>query len=264
MPELRYESDGVWLHVMEEGHGSAVIMLHGGGADHHAVWPFVAPLSPRYRVIAPDLRGSGKSHCADSLSWDRLADDLNVLLDHIGSARAVIGGASMGTGVALRFARRSPARVAGLVLMLPVYAGEDRGLTEYQAARLGSLDPILAKVDREGIEAFRPLYRESPAMEAYFDSMIRSVHPPSFVATNRFVASGVQPFASAADLQAIVAPTLLIPGNDPMHPAEISDLYAARIPNCVAARLPETADYGAWSAEVAAAIGSFCGRSAIW
>ncbi len=46
MREFSYEGDGVWLYAMEEGHGPAVIMLHGGGADHHAAWPFVAPLSP--------------------------------------------------------------------------------------------------------------------------------------------------------------------------------------------------------------------------
>jgi 3-oxoadipate enol-lactonase len=108
MPESWYDADGVRLYAVEEGCGHVVVMLHGGGGDHRACLPFVAPLSRHYRVIAPDLRSSGRSWCADPLSWDRLADDVRALLDHVRAGRAVVGGMSMGTGVALRFAPGFP------------------------------------------------------------------------------------------------------------------------------------------------------------
>jgi len=263
MPEFWYESDGVRLYAAESGGGPVVIMLHGGGATHDACLPAVAPLSARYNVITPDLRGSGKSRCADQLTWDRFADDAKALMDHVGARRAVVGGMSMGTGVAIRFARRFPDRTAALVLISPVYRGEELGLTEHQAVTFGLLGPIIARARDEGIEAFRPLYREHGA-EAYFDAMIGSTDLPSFLATNRFMAAGAQPFASGADLEAIAVPTLLIPGNDPMHPVEASNLHAAKIPNCRMVTLSDTTDYSVRNAEIAAAIADFCERSVVW
>jgi hypothetical protein len=78
------------------------------------------------------------------------------------------------------------------------------------------------------------------------------------------MASAAQPFASVAELESIAVPTLLVPGNDLMHPAEVSGLYAARIPRCATAEFSETADYESRNAATAAAIGDFCERSAIW
>lgn len=264
MPEFWYESDGVRLYAVESGHGPVVIMLHGGGATHHACLPAVAPLSARYRVITPDIRGSGRSRCANQLTWDRLADDVESLMDHVGAGRAIMGGISLGAAIALRFALRFQARTAGLVLITPVYRGAERGLTEQQAAIFATLEPVIARARNEGIEAFRPLYKGSAAMEAYFDAMTRSADLASFVATNQFIASGAQPFASDADLEAIAVPTLLVPGNDPMHPAEVSDLYAAKIPLCTSVELSGAAGYEPRNTEFAAAIAAFCERSAIW
>ena len=186
------------------------------------------------------------------------------MLDHTGTERAVVGGISMGAGVALRFARRFPGRTAGLVMVSPVYRGHELGLTEYQAATFGALDLVLARVAGEGMEGFRPLYQMSPGMEAYFDAMIGSLDLASFVATNKFMASGAQPFVSGADLEAIPVPTLLVPGNDLMHPREVSDFYAARIPQCFMAELPDTADFDSRNMAAAAAIAGFCERRAMW
>jgi 3-oxoadipate enol-lactonase len=264
MQDFWYNADGVQLYAMQQGSGRVIVMLHGGGADHRACLAVVGPLSARYRVIVPDLRSSGRSWCADQLTWDRLADDVRALMDHIGAGRAVVGGISMGTGVALRFARRFPERTAGLAALAPVYRGKELGLTEHQAATFASLGPILARARTEGLEAFRPLYQKSPAMEAYFDGMIGSLDLASFIATNQFMASGAQPFASVADLESIAVPALLVPGSDPIHASEISDLYAVGIRRCATVDLSEKSDDEARNAAIAAAIGDFCERSAVW
>jgi 3-oxoadipate enol-lactonase len=264
MQELWYEADGVRLYAVQQGGGRAIVLLHGGGGDHRACLAVVAPFSARHRVVVPDLRGSGRSWCADRLTWDRLAEDVRALMDHVGAGRAVVGGISMGTGVALRFAHRFPERTAGLVALAPVYRGEELGLTEYQAATFASLGPVLARAPEQGIQAFRPLYQKSPAMEAYFDGMIGSLDLASFIATNQFMASGAQPFASVRDLASIAVPALLVRGNDPMHPPEISDLYAARIRRCTTVDLSNETDEESRNAAIAAAIEDFCERSAVW
>ena len=61
MKEFSFSVDGTQLFAYEEGEGVPIVMLHGGIADHRAAWPLVAPLVSSHRVIAPDLRGSGRS-----------------------------------------------------------------------------------------------------------------------------------------------------------------------------------------------------------
>jgi pimeloyl-ACP methyl ester carboxylesterase len=82
-------------------------------------------------------------------------------------------------------------------------------------------------------------------------AMVEGFDAASVVATSHFVASGKQPFTSAADLRSLNLPVLLVRGDDPIHPSEVSDLYAANIPDCT-----EIAS----SADATEAIGAFCDR----
>ena len=59
MREFSFEGRGARLFAYEDGNGPLVVMLHGGMANHLAALPFIAPLAERYRIVAPDLRGSG-------------------------------------------------------------------------------------------------------------------------------------------------------------------------------------------------------------
>lgn len=251
MREFWFESDGVRLFAVEDGTGPVIVMLHGAMANHLAALPLITPLTPQYRVIAPDLRSSGKSWSGTSLTFDGLADDVEVLLDHIGVDRAVVGGVSSGSGVALRFALRYPDRTAGLVVVTPIYAGEELGYTEQQQVTLAMMDTMASRALDEGVEVLRPLYANlPPEMREKALAMLEGFDAASVVTTSRFVASGAQPFPSAADLRSLHVPTLLVLGDDPLHPAEVSDLYAASIPNCAVSPASGT--------DVAAAIGSFC------
>jgi pimeloyl-ACP methyl ester carboxylesterase len=233
MREFWIESQGVRLFVTEDGDGPVMVMLHGGMANHLAVRPFVAPLIAEYRVIAPDVRGNGKSWYGGLLSFDQLADDTQHLLDHIGVPRAVIGGASSGSGIALRFALRHPSRTTGLVVVKPIHAGAARGYTEQQKATFAMMDALASRAIAEGVQVLRPLYANLPdGMRERALAMMESFDPASVVTTSHFIASGSQPFDSIADLKSLKVPTLLVCGDDPLHPAEVSDLYAASIPNC--------------------------------
>jgi len=250
MREIWFESEGTPLFAVEDGEGTVIVMLHGALANHQAALPSIAPLGSRYRIVAPDLRGSGKSRCGDTLSFDRLASDIEALLDTLGVDRAFVGGVSSGTGVALRFALQSPDRVLGLILVTPVFAGEELGYTEQQAATFAGMDAVASRAVDEGIGVLRPLYANLPEpMQEKALAMVEGFDPASVVATSRFVASGSQPFASDAELRSVQPPTLLVRGEDPVHPSEVSDLYAANIPKCT-----EVAP----SADVATAIGAFC------
>ncbi len=250
MREFSFESDGVRLFAVEDGDGPVIVMLHGGMANHLAALPLIAPLSTTNRIIAPDLRGSGKSWYGNTLTFDRLAEDVESLLDHIGVERAVVGGVSGGSGVALRFALRFPDRASGLVVVKPVYAGGDRGYTEQQKATFAMMDAVASRALDEGVQVLRPMYENLPSqMREKALAMIEEFDAASVVMTSRFITSGAQPFTTAAELRSLKAPTLLVRGDDPLHPPEVSDIYAANIPDCRVA--PATID-------LAAAIGDFC------
>ncbi|HEY0512866.1 MAG TPA: alpha/beta hydrolase [Thermoanaerobaculia bacterium] len=253
MREIWFEREGARLFAVEDGEGRAIVMLHGGMADHLASLPLIVPLAPRYRVIAPDLRGNGKSWYGGRLTFDQLADDVAALLDHLGLDRAVIGGVSGGTGVALRFALRHPTRTAGLVLVRPVYGGEERGYTDPQRQTFARMDAVASRALAEGVQVLRPLYASLPEpIREKALAMVDGFDAASVVATSHFIASGAQPFAAAADLKTLSMPVLLVRGDDPLHPAEVADFYVENIPICTVAPAAVT--------DVAAEIGAFCDR----
>ena len=95
----------------DEGRGLPLVLVHAFAADR-ALWePQATALGPRYRVIAPDLRGFGGSSGTDgsAVTMDRYADDILELVDHLGLKRVFIGGISLGGYVALSFAPRAGA-----------------------------------------------------------------------------------------------------------------------------------------------------------
>jgi len=100
-----------------------VVLLHGWIASGGLNW-FTAfgPLSQRYRVIAPDLRGHGRGiRSRRRFRLADCADDVAALLEHLGEEPAIVVGYSMGGPVAQLLWRRHPERVAGLVLCATSY-----------------------------------------------------------------------------------------------------------------------------------------------
>jgi pimeloyl-ACP methyl ester carboxylesterase len=246
-----FESDGAQLHALDCGGGNPIVFLHGGLADSRATLFHLGPIAASHRLLAPDLRGSGLSMYARALSWDQLADDVDALLGHLGIERAVVGGMSMGSAVALRFAIRYPHRPVGLVLMSPLYPGQDRGLTVAQAAAMRAIGDVGQRAQKAGIEAFRPLYERLPEpIRERAVAMMLDFHVPSMVATTRLLASCVQPIASARDLASIDVPVLVIPGADAEHPQDVAELYARHLRDAALAD-PTSPDR-------AALIASFC------
>lgn len=255
MRERWIDINGVRLFAAEDGAGDTVVTLHGPMADYRAALPLVASLSSRCRVVTPDLRGSGRSWCGAPLSFDLLADDLVAWLDALDLDQAVIGGVSGGSGVALRFALRYPARTRALVLVQPVYSGSELGLSADQQMVFAMMGAAGSRALDEGVQVLRPLFAHLPdGVREMALSMIAEYDAASVVATSRFLESGEQPFGSVAELRVLTMPTLVVSGNDPVHPPAVSDLYAGHIPGCTV--VDSTRD-------VAAAIGAFLDARAV-
>jgi len=104
-------NDLFWL---DTGTGRPLVLLHGGFADHR-MWDAQLPaLASRYRVIAPDARGHGRS--ANATEPFRLADDLAALLRHLDTGPAILVGVSMGASIAVDTALEHPELVSAVVV----------------------------------------------------------------------------------------------------------------------------------------------------
>lgn len=96
-----------------------VLLLHGWQATADVNFlPLYAALAEAHAVIAPDLRGHGRSfYPEEPFTIEDAADDAAALLTDLGIKRAIVVGYSLGTAVAQMMVSRHRARVAGLVLM---------------------------------------------------------------------------------------------------------------------------------------------------
>lgn len=113
-------SDGIRLHYDQIGRSSAppVLMIQGLGADKH-LWDLQRyVLASRYRVIAHDNRGAGKSDKPfGAYSLEQMADDAIAVLDHAGIESAHVVGASMGGAISQIIGVKHPERVRSLSLV---------------------------------------------------------------------------------------------------------------------------------------------------
>lgn len=112
-------SAAVDLQLREAGSGPPVLLIHGLGGSH-TVWSSIfEPLSTSFHLMAPDLRGHGRSPApADSaFSVPELGADLVHLLSTRGIDQAHWVGLSGGGFVALHEAVTAPERVRSLTLI---------------------------------------------------------------------------------------------------------------------------------------------------
>jgi len=113
--ERRIETNGIELHVLEQGEGPLVVLCHGfpelAFSWRHQI-PALADAG--FRVLAPDMRGYGRSSAPTEVeAYDviSLCDDLLGLLDAERAQSAIFVGHDWGANVVWQLATRSPERV---------------------------------------------------------------------------------------------------------------------------------------------------------
>lgn len=108
--------DGRRVYYASAGEGSrTIVLIHGWTCDHTFWDAQVAALKGRYRVLAVDLPGHGRSDPAPEYSMRRFARAVNAVLEREGAGRAILAGHSMGGAVMLEFARLYPGKVVAIV-----------------------------------------------------------------------------------------------------------------------------------------------------
>jgi lipase len=244
--------------------GLPVLAVHGISATHRS-WDVVAAALDDRRVIAPDLRGRGRSNALPGpFGLERHADDLAAALDALGVDRAFVVGHSMGAFVSVRFAERHADRVAGLVLVdggLPVPNPEGVAPEDLPAVLLG---PALQRLSMTFPDraAYLDFWRRHPALGPYWSDAIeayveydvdgeeptlRSSARAEAVAENAVQLDGADGYAGAllalpGPVDFIRAPRGLLDAA-PLYPDAVVAEWAERMPQLVVHDVPDVNHY---------------------
>ena len=112
------DSDGVRIYYEVSGEGEPFIWVHANPFDHNLLLYQVAHFSTYFRVISLDIRGYGRSDKPETpFSLRDMADDVLAVCRAEGVGEAVIGGVSVGSGIALLLGLDHPEMFRGVILV---------------------------------------------------------------------------------------------------------------------------------------------------
>ena len=115
------------LNYSQQGEGDPIILFHGLGGNGQQ-WESLVPEELPYKLFLPDLPGHGKTNWLPSapcsfenfagavLEWVAQLEAENGKFD-----RLILGGISMGAGIAVRIAQAIPDRISKLILVRPAW-----------------------------------------------------------------------------------------------------------------------------------------------
>ncbi len=240
MPYAR-ASDGVRVHYEVHGDGEPVLLVMGLGSNAYG-WARTIPwLSRRYRTIAFDNRGTGRSDVpAGPYTVAQMADDAATVLDATGHDTAHVVGASLGGMIAQRFALAHSRRLRSLALLCTTPGGSEA---------VPAAPEVLAALVQGGDDP-ATVYRRS-AWFLYGDDT-RSRHPERIEEDlEHRMRIPTRPTGYLAQLQAAMShdawddlpglrvPTLVLHGDaDVLVPTENGRRLAARIPGAELVLVP--------------------------
>jgi 3-oxoadipate enol-lactonase len=222
----------IWTEQVGEGPD---VLLVGGLSDTVESWQFqLDGLADRYRLIAFDNRGAGRTAMPDGpVSVAVLADDAIAVLDGLGVRSAHVAGFSGGSLISQELGMRYPDRVRSLVLQ-STWREMDAALRGW--VRLMRLLADNAPDERAFLEAFFLIIYTARAhndgtVDAIIEEALAFPHPQSPANMQRQLDAFTAHEATAARLATVTAPTLVLAGGRdptarPELGKEVADLIA--------------------------------------
>ncbi len=149
------------LYYETAGSGAPLVLLHAFTLDTRMWDAQFDVLAARYRVIAYDARGFGRSSVPHAERPYSHFDDLLTLLDKLEAREPHLVGASMGGRFALDFAAMQPGRYRSLALIDGVMGG-----WSWSKEWLASYAPVIAASQRKDIAAAKAAWLAHPVFAA--------------------------------------------------------------------------------------------------
>ncbi len=153
-----------------------ILAVHGVTASHKC-WAYLAAALPEVRIIAPDLRGRGRSNALPApYGMPSHAEDLGAVLAALAPEPVVVVGHSMGAFASLVLANLFPERVRSLVLVdggLPLQV--PAGLTDEEIIS-SVLGPAAERLNATfpSREVYRSFWRQHPAFSADWGPLVEA------------------------------------------------------------------------------------------
>ena len=257
--------DGVRLWYAERGHGSPVIVIHGGpGMDHATLAADLVPLEKRHRVIYYDQRGGGRSTLPSDdalLTIDHHIRDLEALRKHLGLKKVTLLAHSFGPAIAALYAIRYPANVERMIFLGPIPPRKGtfveeygpnlrRRLTPEQEKRANELSfdtADVAAVCREYWSIMTPprVAKSLPVTVVKADLCAGSAEALRYgmTKTNSVTFGSMGDWNWTADLARVPVPTLVIHGDEDAIPMRMVSEWVTALPNARILRLHETGHF---------------------
>ena len=163
MEHLTISANGAKFHVAKTGTGEPLLLLHGWPEFWLSWEPLMQRLQDRFTLIAPDLRGFGKSDKpVEPFGPPDHAKDMVALLDAFGIKRAGVVGHDVGGAIMQPLARSSPDRLVGLFFFDFVYPGIGPRMAEpdrlkeiwYQSFNQMEMAPTIVGATRRACETY--------------------------------------------------------------------------------------------------------------
>jgi proline iminopeptidase len=247
------------LNVEIAGEGYPILCLHGHPGSGSSMSVFTEFLARRYRTIAPDLRGYGKSHSRGNFIMSDHLSDLQALLEKEEIDRCLLLGWSLGGILGLELAIAQPERFSGLILVASaarprsnhppitksdlLYSAIAGIINYYQPGWQWNIDTFGKK------SLFRYLFsRQIPGAYRYLATEGLPAYFQTSRAANRALQQALDRGYNRLDvLDLIKVPCLVLSGENDRHiTADSSQETARRLKHCQYLNYPETAHLFPW------------------
>jgi pimeloyl-ACP methyl ester carboxylesterase len=170
IPEVRHrmiETNGIRLHVAEQGEGPLVILCHGFPECWYSWRHQLGALAKAgFHAVAPDLRGYGRSDRPKEVEDYAILNDIGDvvgLVDALGAEQAVIAGHDIGAPIAWQAALMRPDRFRAVIaLSVP-----------FRPRAFGDLGPPTTLMPRNENAVFYQLFLQTPEAEAALGRDVR-------------------------------------------------------------------------------------------
>ena len=220
-------------HYYLQGEVMALVFQHGLGANHAQIATLLKPLK-NVRLLTSDVPGHGQCPLDSTMepSFNAYTDEIIRIMDLAGIYKAVIGGLSMGSGIAVNMACRYPKRVAGLILHRPAWELSPR------PQNLAILLKVAQYVDNmdEGKSSFMQL-PEFQSIQASLPkaagSLLGMFERDQQAHTARVLTKMVEDKPCPTNTTPMITFPALVIGNDddPLHPWEMAEAWHKILPN---------------------------------
>ena len=245
MPELTFQ--GLRVAYLDQGGGVPLVLLHAGGSSGRQWVKTASLLDDRFRVIAPDLWGFGRTEGwtgKESLTHDHQALLVARVIEEVALGPAHLVGHSYGGATALRLVLRRKDLVKTLILIEPILtpllrlAGEEKVFREYfdmaQAFLTNAAEGRLEEAWRVFID-----YRNGPGTWQALPAATKERFVVGTVSAVAGFHSNLSNPTSFEDIRQVQLPTLVMCGENTTPPdRRVTEILREQIPQCQYAIIP--------------------------